>query len=289
MANEKTFEEIKHTNESGAEFWCARELQGVLQYKEWRNFEKVIDTAKIACKISQHEIGDHFIEVEKTVEMPTSGQFARGFVEVNKTTHGKNEKVIKDYKLSRYACYLIVMNGDPRKAVIANGQTYFAVKTRAQELNELHDRLTEDEKRLFIRGDIRQKNMLLAEAAKRAGIITPHEYAIFQDFGYRGLYDGETARHIADRKGIDPEKESILDYMGSLELAANLFRITTTEDVLRNNNVKSKVAANETHFAVGRIVRNALEQAGATMPEKLPTPEKSIIEITKEKSRQIKK
>jgi DNA-damage-inducible protein D len=273
MANDKTFESIKHVNENGGEFWLARELQIVLQYKEWRNFEKVIKTAQIACKISQHEVADHFVEVNKTVEMPSKAK----------------PKKINDYKLTRYACYLIVMNGDPRKEIIANGQNYFAVKTRQQELNELHARLTEDEKRLFIRGDIRQKNMLLAEAAKRAGIITPHEYAIFQDFGYRGLYNGESARRIAERKGVDAEKESILDYMGSLELAANLFRITTTEDVLRNNNITDKKTANDTHYEVGQIVRNALKQAGATMPEKLPLPDKSIKELEKEKSRQIKK
>lgn len=223
----QTFESIKHVNENGAEFWQARELQTVLQYKEWRNFEKVIDTAKIACTISQHEVGEHFVEIKKSVQI--GGRESKlEFVEVNKI---KRKRDIKDYQLTRYACYLIVMNGDPRKEVIANGQTYFAVKTRQQEFNEIYAQLTEDDKRLFLRGDIKQKNMLLAEAAKNAGIITSLEYATFQDYGYRGLYNEETAKDIANRKCVDPEKESILDYMGSLELAANLFRITSAEDI----------------------------------------------------------
>ena len=234
----KTFESIKHINESGVEYWLARELQEILQYKKWENFEKVIKQAMISCKISQHEVDDHFPEVRKTVPMPSGAQ----------------PKKIKDYKLTRYACYLIVMNGDPRKEVIANGQTYFAVKTRQQEFNELYNRLTEEDKRLFLRGDIKQKNMLLAEAAKNAGIITPIEYATFQDYGYRGLYDGETAKDIANRKGIDPEKESILDYMGSLELAANLFRIAQTEDIMRKNNVSSpQIAKNISLFFCGIV------------------------------------
>ena len=268
----KTFESIKHIDGNGVEYWLARELQEVLQYKKWENFDKVIKTAQIACKISQHEVEDHFPEVRKTVPMPSKAK----------------PKTVKDYQLTRYACYLIVMNGDPRKEIIAHGQTYFAVKTRQQEFQELHARLNEDERRLFIRGDIRQKNQLLAEAAKRAGIITPQEHAIFQDYGYRGLYNGESARNIADRKGIDPEKESILDYMGSLELAANLFRITMTEDVLSKNNVVSAQDANETHYEVGKAVRDTMVRTGATMPEKLPKPEKSIPEIEKEKRRQIK-
>jgi len=284
----KTFESIKQINENGIEFWLARELQEVLQYKEWRNFEKVIDTAKIACKISQHEVDDHFVEVNKVIDMPTSGQFVRGFVDVNKTTQNKNCKKIKDYELTRYACYLIVMNGDPRKEVIATGQTYFAVKTRQQEFNDLYNKLTEEDKRLFLRGDIKQKNMLLAEAAKNAGIITSLEYATFQDYGYRGLYAGETAQDIANRKGIDSERESILDYMGSLELAANLFRIAQTEDVLRKNNVDNSQEANSQHYKIGKIVRKAIKEAGGTMPEELPLPDKSIKQIEKERKKQIK-
>ena len=269
----KTFEDIRKLNENRIEFWLARELQEVLQYKEWRNFERVIDTAKIACKISQHEITDHFVEVNKTVPMPSNAK----------------PKNIKDYQLTRYACYLIVMNGDPRKEVIAHGQTYFAVKTRQQEFNDLYTQLTEEDKRLFLRGDIKQKNMLLAEAAHKAGIITPLEYAIFQDYGYRGLYDGETAKDIAHRKGINAERESILDYMGSLELAANLFRIAQTEDVLRNNKVSDPEIAQTTHYKIGASIRKQMQEVGATMPERLPKPECSIKEIEKEKKNQIKK
>jgi DNA-damage-inducible protein D len=286
-ANESNFENIKHNDEDGNEYWRARELQEVLNYKEWRNFEKVIKTAQIACKISQHEVAEHFIETVKAVEMAIGGKAKLGIVDVNKTESKKTRK-LKDYKLSRYACYLIVMNGDPRKEVIANGQTYFAVKTRQQEFNDLYAQLTEDDKRLFLRGDIRQKNMLLAECAKNAGIITPVEYAVFQDYGYKGLYDGETAKNIADRKGIDAEKESILDYMGSLELAANLFRIAQTEDIMRKNDIDNPTEANATHFRVGKIVREAMQKAGSVMPEQLPTPEKGISQIEQQKRKQIK-
>jgi DNA-damage-inducible protein D len=267
---DKKFEEIKHIAENGCEFWLARELQGVLQYAQWRRFEDTINRAKISCKVSQHEVGEHFAEVGKVLVVG----------------NGAKQK-LKDYKLSRYACYLIVMNGDPRKEVIANGQTYFAVKTRQQEFNELYNQLSEDDKRLFIRGDIKQKNMLLAEVAKNAGIITTHEYAIFQDYGYKGLYGGETAKDIAGRKGIDAEKDSILDYMGSLELAANLFRITQTEDIIKRNNVDNPSDANDTHYRVGAKVRQTIKELGGIMPEELPKPEKSIPQIEKERQRQI--
>lgn len=208
----KLFDDLRHIDENGNEYWLARELQTALQYTKWENFHKVIKTAQIACKISQQSVADCFPEVRKSI---ISGK-------------GRKSEII-DYKLTRYACYLIVMNGDPRKDVIAWGQTYFAVKTRQQELAELYERLSEDEKRLFIRGDIKQKNMLLAEAAKKAGIITSLEYATFQDAGYRGLYGGMTAQDIAENKGLK-NGEELLDFMGSEELAANLFRITQTEE-----------------------------------------------------------
>ena len=217
---ESVFEQIKQFDNDNNECWFARDLQEVLQYTKWSNFHKVIETAKIACKISDHDIEDHFAEVGKMITL----------------AKGAKRKVL-DYKLTRYACYLIVMNGDPRKEVIALGQTYFAVKTRQQEFQELFSRLTENEKRLFIRGDIKQKNMLLAESARNAGVITPLEFAIFQDSGYKGLYNGLTAKDIAKRKGID-ESEEILDYMGSEELAANLFRITQTEGKLKKEQVQ---------------------------------------------------
>lgn len=267
MIDNIIFENIKHFTDEAIEFWFARELQSVLQYTEWRNFLKVIETAKIACKISQHEVADHFVEVNKTIVMPKNAT-----------------KTIKDFKLTRYACYLIVMNGDPRKQVIADAQTYFAVKTRQQEFQELYNQLTEDEKRLFIRGDIKQKNMLLAESARNAGVITPLEFAIFQDSGYKGLYNGLTAKDIAKKKGL-AEEDEILDYMGSEELAANLFRITQTEGKLKKDNITSKQQANKVHYEVGKTVRKAIEEIGGTMPEELPRAEKSIKQLEKDKKK----
>lgn len=282
----KLFDDIKHVDENGNEYWLARELQGVLQYAKWENFHKVIKTAQIACKISKQSISDHFSEVKKMVEMPTKPKKNAenlGFPDVGKT----KMKAILDYRLTRFACYLIVMNGDPRKEVIALGQTYFAVKTRQQELAELYNQLSEDEKRLFIRGDIKQKNMLLAEAAHKAGIITNQEYATFQDAGYRGLYGGMTARDIAEHKGLS-DGEEILDYMGGEELAANLFRITQTEAKMRREGTSTPSAANAAHYEVGTIVREAIQKAGGTMPEELPTPDKSIKQLEAEQRKQIK-
>ena len=270
LQQQKLFDDIRHVDENGQEYWLARELQNILQYKEWRNFQKVISTAQIACKISQQDVSNHFVEVNKMVAIGS----------------GAKRKQI-EYKLTRYACYLIVMNGDPRKEVIAWAQTYFAVKTRKQELAELYDQLTEDEKRLFIRGDIKQKNMLLAEAAHKAGIITSLEYATFQDAGYRGLYGGLTARDIADSKGLT-NGEEILDYMGSEQLAANLFRITQTEAKMRREGTDTPAKANAAHYQIGQIVRKAIEEAGGTMPEDLPTPDKSIKELESETRKQLK-
>jgi len=284
--SEKTFEGIKHINEYDAEYWLARELQEVLQYTKWENFNKVIDTAKIACNISKHAVSDHFIEVNKPIEMPTKPRTDKtkiGFPDLGKT----KMKLIKDYHLSRYACYLIVMNGDPRKEIIAQGQTYFAIKTRQQEYAELFHQLDEDERRLFARSDIKRKNLWLMEAAKRAGIQEPIDYAIFQDFGYMGLYNGETARDIAKRKGL-ADKNTILDHMGSAELGANIFRITQTDEVMKNNNVSTPKEANDTHYNVGKEVRETIKRIGATMPEKLPTPEKGIPELEAEQRKQIK-
>ena len=270
LHQKKTFDDLRHIDENGSEYWLARELQDALQYKEWRNFQKVISTAQIACKISQQDTAYHFVEVNKMVDIGSGA---------------KRSQV--DYELTRYACYLIVMNGDPRKEVISWGQTYFAVKTRQQELAELYERLSEDEKRLFIRGDIKQKNMLLAEAANKAGIITNQEYAIFQDAGYRGLYGGLSAHDIAANKGLQ-NGEEILDYMGSEELAANLFRITQTEAKMRREGTDTPAKANAAHYEIGTIVRKAIKEAGGTMPEELPTPEKSIKELQSEQHKQLK-
>lgn len=269
LYSEQTFEDIKHYNENGQEYWLARELQPILEYRQWRRFEEAIDRAKLACKNSGYDVSDHFADVGKTIQMP-------------KGAH----RTIPDYMLSRYACYLIVMNGDPRKEVIAVGQTYFAVKTRQQELIEHYDELSEDQKRLAIRREMKEHNKSLAEAAQMAGVIEPRDYAIFQNKGYQGLYGGLGAKEIHARKGLK-KGEKILDHMGSTELAANLFRATQTDEKLRRENIKGKQAAYNTHYEVGRTVRKTIKELGGTMPEDLPTPDKSVkqIEAEQEKKR----
>ena len=265
----KSFEEIKKLREDGTEYWHARELSEVLKYKQWRNFSKVIDKAKLACKNSGRVIDDDFAEVSKIVEA------------------GATQKEILDYELSRYACYLIVQNGDPRKEVIALGQTYFAIQTRRQEVADYFNQLDEDNKRLVIRGDIKQWNKMLVEVAHNAGVITNQEYAEFQNAGYMGLYGGLTVEDIHKKKNLK-ENQKILDFMGSEELAANLFRITQTEAKLKRENIKTKEKANETHNTVGKTVRKAIEDIGGTMPEDLPTPEKSIKQVEKEQIKKLK-
>ena len=268
--SEETFESIKHINEYGQEYWCARELQSALEYTEWRNFCKVLDKAVEACKGSNHAVSDHFVEVNKTIAMPKTA-----------------EKTIEDYHLSRYACYLIVQNGDPRKKVIALGQTYFAVKTRQQELIENYDSMTEDEKRLAIRNQMREHNKKLVAAAKDAGVETNLDYARFQNYGYMGLYGGLTAKDIHERKGLK-KSQQILDHMGYEELAANLFRATQTEAKLKRENIQGKANANSAHYEVGAKVRETIKELGGTMPEDLPTPEKSIQQIEREEKRKLK-
>lgn len=268
--SESLFEAIKHINKYGQEFWYARELQVALEYTAWRNFEKVINKAKEACSGSGIEVSDHFVDVDKMVEIGSD------------TT-----REIADIQLSRYACYLIVQNGDPRKKVIALGQTYFAVKTRQQELIDNYDKLTEDQKRLAIRREMKEHNKQLVAAAKDAGVETPLEYATFQNAGYKGLYGGLTAKGIAQRKGLNPNQD-ILDHMGYEELAANLFRATQTEAKLRRENIQGKTAANEAHYEVGSKVRQTIKELGGTMPENLPTPQKSIKELEKEERKRLK-
>jgi len=267
--NEQTFESIKHVDENGVEFWYARELQITLEYAQWRRFAESIERAREACKASGFDVADHFADVGKMVDLGSG-----------------SKREIADIKLSRYACYLIVMNGDPRKEVIALGQTYFAVKTREQELSEQEDfeRLTEDQKRLAIRSELTEHNKSLAEAAKNAGVTTPQDYAVFQNKGYQGLYGGLGAKQIHERKGLK-KSQNILDHMGSTELAANLFRATQTDEKLRRENIQGKTAANKTHFEVGQKVRETIKELGGTMPEDLPTPEKSIKQIEKETKR----
>lgn len=268
--SEETFESIKHVNEYGNEFWYARELQSILEYTEWRNFQKLIEKAQTACENSDMAVDECFVEVNKTSPMPNGGV-----------------KLIDDYILSRYACYLIVMNGDPRKEVIAVGQTYFAVKTRQQELIDHYDELSEDQKRLAIRKEMKAHNKSLAEAAQKAGVIKSYDFAIFQNYGYQGLYGGLGAKEIHARKSLK-ENEQILDHMGSTELAANLFRATQTDEKLRRENIRGKEKANQTHYEVGRKVRQTIAELGGTMPEDLPTPEKSIKQIESEQKRRIK-
>ena len=266
----KNFEQIKKIRKDGTEYWNARELSEVLQYKKWENFAKVIDRAKLACNNSGLEIQDHFPEVRKMVEI------------------GSNTiRELLDYELSRYACYLIVQNGDPRKEVIALGQTYFAIQTRRQEVADYFNQLDEDNKRLVIRGDIKQWNQMLLEAAHNAGVITNEEYAEFQNAGYMGLYGGLTVDDIHKRKNLK-ENEKILDFMGSTELIANLFRISQTEEKLKKDKVYSCSKATATHYEVGSKVRKAIEDIGGTMPEDLPRPEKSIKQIEKEQLKRLK-
>ncbi len=265
--SEQTFESIKHINEDGQEYWLARELQPVLEYAQWRRFSDAIERAKLACKNSGYEIDDHFADVGKTIDMP-------------KGAH----REIDDVMLSRYACYLIVMNGDPRKEIIAVGQTYFAVKTRQQELIENYGELTEEQKRLAIRNEMIAHNKSLAEAAQMAGIKDAKDYAIFQNMGYQGLYGGLGAKEIHSKKGLK-KSQKILDYMGSTELAANLFRATQTDEKIRRENIKGKANANQTHFDVGAKVRQTIKELGGTMPEDLPTPEKGIKQIEREREK----
>lgn len=265
--SEETFESIKHVNEYGQEYWLARELQPILDYSQWRNFNEAIDRAKLACANSGFDPSNHFAEVSKTIPMPKNAS-----------------KEIPDFMLSRYACYLIVMNGDPRKEVIAVGQSYFAVKTRQQELIDNYEELSEDQKRLAIRNEMIAHNKSLAEAAQMAGIVDPRDYAIFQNKGYQGLYGGLGAKEIHERKGLK-KSQKILDHMGSTELAANLFRATQTDEKLRRENIQGKQAANDTHYQVGKKVRQTIKELGGTMPEDLPTPEKSIAQIEREQER----
>ena len=266
--NEISFEDIKHVDEYGNEYWLARELQQVLEYKKWQKFTNVIENAKLACAQSQFMIDEHFTQVGKTSKMPNGGV-----------------KNILEYKLSRYACYLIVQNSDPRKEVVALGQTYFAIQTRKQELTEKeYVNLTEDEKRFYQRNLTKKGNYSLNQTAKKCGV---KNFDQFHNAGYKGLYNGETADDIAKRKGLR-YREDILDNMGSDELIANLFRISQTEQKLKRDNIHGDEKAKETHYEVGQEVRNTINRLGGVMPEDLPTPKKSLKELEKEKRTQIK-
>lgn len=252
------FESLKRTDERNYEYWSARDLWKVLEYTEYRHFLPVIEKAKRACENVGQVVTDHF---EDFLEMVAIGSSAI--------------RELDSVKLSRYACYLVMQNADPSKPIVAQAQTYFAIQTRMAEVQQMdayNILSTEDEKRLFLRNELAKHNSHLADAAKDAGIIEPRDYAIFQNFGYKGLYGGLGAKEIHARKGLN-KNQKILDHMGSTELAANLFRATQTEDKLRRENIKGKHKANQTHFEVGQKVRKTIQELGGTMPEDLPVVE----------------
>ena len=266
-----TFESIKKIDESGIEYWSARDLAKALEYSEYRHFLPVIERAKESCRNSGQRIEDHF---EDILEMITLGKTA--------------QREVDSVKLSRYACYLTVQNADPGKTIVAQAQTYFAIQTRIAEVRQMdaYNRLTtEDEKRLFLRNELAKHNSQLADAAKGAGVIEPRDYAIFQNYGYQGLYGGLGAQEIHARKGLK-KSQKILDHMGSTELAANLFRATQTEEKLRRDHIKGKALANQTHYQVGAKVRQTIQELGGTMPENLPAAE-SIKKVETKKRKQI--
>ena len=267
LYSESIFENIKHKDENGIEYWEARELQNILGYKEWRYFLAVLEKAQIACSQSNNNINSHFGVYTKIVNA------------------GVTRKPIIDYKLSRYACYLIVQNANPKFRTVALGQTYFAIQTRKMELSEEeYSKLTEDEERLYRRKQTRDWSKILYKIAKEKGV---KNFDRFTNAGYKGLYNGETANDIAKRKGLR-YREDILDNMGSAELGANIFRITQTEALLEKQTMPNEQIAANTHYNVGKAVRNAIKEIGGTMPEKLPTPEKSISKIEKEQLKRLK-
>jgi len=268
-----SFEGLRQLDDAGNEYWLARKLATALDYSQYRHFLPAIERARIACEQSGQAVSDHFEDVLTMVDIGSGAK-----------------RQIEDIRLSRYACYLIVQNGDPSKPVIANGQTYFAIQTRRQELanDTAFGQLSEDEKRLAIRNELAQHNKYLAAAAAEAGVESGLNFAVFQDHGYRGLYGGLGAKAIHARKGLK-KSQKILDHMGSTELAANLFRATQTEEKLRRDGVKGKQEANLTHLAVGRKVRETIKELGGTMPEDLPTPERSIRQIEHAQQRIEKK
>jgi DNA-damage-inducible protein D len=270
--NKSIFEKIKQINAEGGEYWSARDLAKVLGYSEYRHFLPVIQKAKTACEKSGLKLTNHF---EDILEMVSIGSGAK--------------RKLESVALSRYASYLAVQNADASKEIVALGQTYFAIQTRKQEIieQEEYQKLqNEDDKRLFLRNEIKKHNTQLAEAASKAGVKEPLEFAIFQDHGYMGLYGGLRQRDIHIRKGLK-KSQKILDHMGSTELAANLFRATQTEDKLRREKIKGKQQANKTHFEVGKKVRQTIEDLGGTMPENLPAHE-SIKKIESKKKKELK-
>lgn len=267
ISNINPFEGIKFVDNDGVERWSARDLAVLIGYEEWRNFENVLEKAIISTENSGANRDHHFVEATKMINLPKNAI-----------------REIKDYALSRYACYLIIQNADPSKPMVAAGQTYFAIQTRRQELTDTQPQLNEDKKRLLLRDEMKFHNKQLASAAKNAGVDSPLDYAIFQDYGYKGLYGGLGMKDIKSRKGLK-KSQSILDHMGSTELAANLFRATQTEEKIRRDNIQGKAKASQVHHEIGRKVRQTIKDIGGTMPENLPTPKESIKQV----ERKVKK
>lgn len=266
------FEQLKHTTKSGVEYWSAREIYPHLGYTQWRNFQNAIEKAKEACKSATGDVLRNFADVSKIVRT------------------GIAEKTVDDVGLTRYACYLVAQNGDSQKPEIAQAQTYFAIQTRyaeIQQMREYESLTTEEERRLFLRNELYKHNSQLADAARAAGVVEPRDYAIFQNYGYMGLYGGLTAQDIHKKKGLK-KSQKILDHMGSTELAANLFRATQTEEKLRRENIHGRSRANETHYKVGAKVRQTIRELGGTMPENLPTAE-SIKSVENKQKKLIEK
>lgn len=259
---ETIFEDIKHVDEEGNDYWLARELMPLLEYTLWKRFSNAIKKAIENCRNSNYNISDHFVGADKMVSIGSN-----------------TSRKIKDYKLSRYACYLIVLNCDPRKTVIALAKTYFAIKTRKQELAEKDNKeLTEDEKRMHRRKQVKNGNYHLNQTAIKSGV---KDLARFHNAGYKGLYNGETADDIFKRKKLR-YREDILDNMGSEELADNIFRIAQTDAKLKRDNVDNAYMANSVHYEVGKEVRDSIKRLGGVMPENLPTPNKSLKELEKD-------
>ncbi|MGZ4164058.1 MAG: DNA damage-inducible protein D [Tumebacillaceae bacterium] len=258
------FEQVRRFDQHENEYWSARDLQKILEYTSYKKFQRAIEKAIVSCEQSGQDIDDHFAQTDQMVEI------------------GSNAKRrIKDFHLSRYACYLVIQNADPSKPMVAFGQTYFAVQTRKQELFE---QASEDERRLLLREELKKHNSALADAAYDAGVLSHYDFAIFQNHGYRGLYGGLDTQDIHRRKGLK-KSHKILDHMGSTELAANLFRATQTEEKLRREQVQGKTNANHVHYEVGQKVRQTIADLGGTMPENLPTPKESIQQIERKMKR----
>jgi DNA-damage-inducible protein D len=264
------FEQIRLETEDGSEYWSARDLAKVLGYSKWEKFRNAIDRAEVACENSGQAVEDHFLH---TTRVSTFGKGGR--------------RDIDDVHMSRYGCYLLVQNADPSKPAVAMGQTYFAVQTRRQEQADELAGLTEEQRRLYLRGEISVYNRKLAEAANLAGVVEPVDFAIFTDHGYMGLYGGLKSRDIHRRKGLKPSQH-ILDHMSGVELAANLFRVTQTEDKLRREGIQGKASANRTHYDVGRKVRQTIQELGGSPPEELPTPAESVKALRRKEEKRLK-